>query len=167
MGRSIRIGLLGAMIVGMATSAAAQRLTGTPGLIIGQQDFVRLHWIEGSWRGKSDSSAPRYERYHFINDSTLVMESFADAKFSRPAERVRYEWRDRRFASTGSSGRWAATAFDSASVTFTPLSPGHNTFIWQRVDDDHWTVALSWPPSVDKPARQVVYHMERIKSGSP
>ncbi len=159
----LRVGLFSGLLMGIVASAApCQRPAPDPGLAIGQTDFARLQWIEGSWRGRASGGAPFFERYHFDNDSTLVVESFADSKFSKRTDQVRYLWRDRHFGKRGPGPQWVATSFDSVSVGFKPAAGGGNALIWRRVDEDHWSAVMTWPPTLDKPAREVVYKMERV-----
>jgi hypothetical protein len=160
----VRTSVLSAILLGVAgLSISAQTPMPKPGLVIGRADFARLRWIEGSWRGKSEDGAYFYERYRFTDDSTLLVESFVDAKFGKVSEQTRYVWRDRHFGNAGNGPRWVATAFDSQAVSFTPLSGAKNGLIWRWVDADHWTSVLTWPPTLDRPAREVVYQMERVK----
>jgi len=134
-------------------------------------DLAKLRWIEGSWRGTGDVEAPFYERYHFENDSTLVVDSFADEKFSKISEASRFELKEGQFGNGGDGARWAATAIDDKSISFDPTAKAQNSFRWERASADphpnEWKAVLWWPATNNKPAGQRVYRMERWPSPKP
>lgn len=134
-------------------------------------DLGKLRWIEGSWRGTGDVEAPFYERYHFENDSTLVVDSFADEKFGKLSETSRFELKDGQFGNGGDGARWAATGIDDKSIFFEPTAKAQNSFRWVRVSaEPHpnaWKAVLNWPATGNKPAGQRVYRMERWPPTKP
>ena len=134
-------------------------------------DLAKLRWIEGSWRGTGDVETPFYERYHFENDSTLVVDSFADEKFSKISETSRFELKDGQFGNTGEGARWAAIAIDDNSISFEPITKAKNSFRWERVSagpqPNEWKAVLWWPAANNKPAGQRVYRMERWQPPKP
>lgn len=136
------------------------------------RDLAHLRWIEGTWRGSGAEQPPFYERYRFADDSTLVVESFADSTLGAVTDVTRFELRGGRLTSvpgarpTGSTpvARWVATGFTAdTAVTFTPLANARNSFTWRRDSPDAWTAILDWPATADKPARRRVYDMRRWK----
>lgn len=120
-------------------------------------DLAKLRWIEGSWRGTGETQGPFYERYHFENDSTLVMEELADETLSKVTKVTRYELKDGQFGSGGS----VATALDDRSVTFSPLLKGRNSYRWQTESKDAWTAILTLPATNTTPAIETVYELKR------
>ena len=143
-----------------APNAAAQKPTPK---YITPPDLARLRWIEGSWRGTGDIEKPFFERYHFENESTLVMESLADESLSKVNEVTRYELKDGQFG----NGRAVATALDETSITFASLARADDTYHFQRVSENSWEAILSVPASGNTPARQINYHMERWPQKPP
>jgi len=129
---------------------------------ISNHELTKLRWIEGTWRGTGDVEKPFYERYHFENDSTLVVESFADETLSKVDDVTRFELRDGTFGNWGDGARWAATQLTDESITFEPVVRARNSFRWQRESKDLWKAILDWPASEGKPARQRIYRMERL-----
>ncbi|HET7457295.1 MAG TPA: hypothetical protein VFJ74_06550 [Gemmatimonadaceae bacterium] len=133
-------------------------------------DLAHLRWIEGTWRGSGSGQAPFYERYRFADDSTLVVESFADSTLGRVTDVTRFELRGGTLASTPNepkpgAARWVASRFaaDSA-VTFAPLARARNSFTWRRDSADAWTATLEWPATPGAAeARRRVYEMRRWK----
>ncbi len=119
-------------------------------------DLAKLRWIEGSWRGTGVGQAPFYERYHFENDSTLVVESFDNDKFDKVSDVSRFELKDGRF---GEGNRSAATEIDNDFVIFYSLKKGGNAFRWKREAKDLWQATVDWPVG------NRVYRMERWTPG--
>ena len=125
-------------------------------------DIAKLKWIEGSWRGTGDIDKPFYERYKLENDTTLLVESFDDDKFSKASDVSRFELKDGEFGNDGANGsRSAASAIDANSVTFEPVAKSRNSFRFERVSDNAWKAILTWPATDTTPAGQRTYNMER------
>jgi len=124
-------------------------------------EFQQLRWIVGDWRGSGPGQAPFYERYRFVDDSTLVVDSFRDSTFAAVTESARFELRGGRLS--GPEGRWAASQLASRSVTFIPISRARNVFTWRYDSPDRWTALLSWPATDTQPARSATYTMERVR----
>ena len=123
-------------------------------------DLARLRWIAGSWRGTGDGQAPFYERYRFVDDSTLLVDSFADSTLARVTETARYELRGGRLGNTGDV-RWVAVAIDGQSVSFAPVARARNGFTWRRDAADAWTAVLRWPAAGGQPERTRTYTLTR------
>ncbi len=135
-------------------------------------DLRALRWIEGTWRGTGDAQAPFYERYRLANDSTLVVESFADSTLAAVTETSRFHLRGGALTSVpGAAGdppaggpRWYASALSPDSVCFEPLAAVRNPFVWRRSPSpDEWLAMLSWPATAARPARTVTYTMRRTR----
>ena len=54
-----------------ATAPGSQR--GHPKAAFRTADFSKLKWLEGTWQGSSPGESTFYERYQFLNDSTIDM----------------------------------------------------------------------------------------------
>jgi hypothetical protein len=64
-----------------AAPAAPASPAATP-VRVTPREFATLRWIAGDWRGGGTGGTmqpPFYERYRFADDSTLLVESFADS----------------------------------------------------------------------------------------
>jgi hypothetical protein len=120
-------------------------------------DLVRLRWIEGTWRGTGATQPPFFERYHFENDTTLVMEELADQTATDATRTTRYELKDGKFGNE----RYVATALDDKSITFAPLIQGRNSFRWQSESKDVWKAILTLPATGSAPAKETIYVLER------
>ena len=125
-------------------------------------DLKKLRWIEGTWRG-TGFETPFYERYHFENDNTLIVEGLADESVSKVTDTTRFELKDGQFGND-SEGRSVATELTENYITFSPVTRG-NTFRFQKESADSWKAILTWPASEKRPAGERVYHMERWPPG--
>ena len=76
--------------------------------VLTPKDLRALRWIEGTWRGAGGGEKPFFERYAFVDDSTLRMESFADSTLGRVSDTTFYELRGGRFANRSARARWVA-----------------------------------------------------------
>ena len=125
-----------------------------------RQDFARLRWLEGSWRGRLPDGKYFHERYHFLDDSTIAMHGFADSTFASATDSSRITLRGQTIANEGAAARWVATTLDSSSVSFAPDRGASNHFVWSRESRDRWTATLR---SAGEPPRLTVYQMERVR----
>ena len=117
--------------------------------ILGAADLRALRWIVGTWRGSGDRQSPFYERYRFVDDSTLLMEGFKDSTLAQVTESSRYELRGGRFANAGpaDAAQWVAVRLTDGAVTFAPVRRARNRFTWRPVSTDEWIADLVWPPA--------------------
>lgn len=123
------------------------------------QDFGRLRWIEGNWRGQLPDRTYFYERYHFLNDSTIAMHAFADSTLMRATDSATITLRGGTVTDAGASAQWVATRLDSTGVEFAPVQPAHSPFSWTSESTDRWIATLR----ARDPARApTVYKMERV-----
>ena len=128
---------------------------------ITQQQFSSLRWLAGKWVGSGVDQGPFFERYSFSDDSTLIVDSFADSTFGPVTESARYELRGGVLANTGVM-RWTAVRIAGDSVVFVPLLKARNGFVWRRDDANRWTAVITWTAKDGKAARRV-YDMRRAK----
>ena len=121
----------------------------------------KLRWIEGTWRGTGDGVPPFFERYRFENDTTLAVETLAGVNIEKVTDVTRFELKDGKFGGGSEGSLWEASSIDDKSINFEPVTKARNSFRFERNSDDVWTATLSYPARADKPARQLVYRMER------
>jgi hypothetical protein len=125
------------------------------------QDFVRLRWLDGSWRGRLPDGGYFYERYRVLDDSTIAMRSFSDSLFARVTDSSSIALRHGSIANVGGD-RWVATRLDSTEVDFASERNASNNFTWKRDTPDRWTATLRSNDAEGRP-RTTVYPMERVR----
>lgn len=126
--------------------------------------FARLKWLDGKWRGVGTSGtrqAPFYERYRFVDDSTLVFGSYADSTFTRVSGTGRHEARRGRLTNVGQGPRWIAVRLDEVTVVFAPLERAENWLTWRRESTDQWTAILEWK-TAEGTERRLDYRMNGV-----
>jgi hypothetical protein len=126
-----------------ATSCEAPQTGGAPLRDVTPQEFGKMRWLTGTWRGQirsdDESDTPFYERWVAIDDSTLAMHRFSDSALTVPRDSARVElrggsihYRDakRTMPSTGLASR-AAIFFpegeERGGVTFNTQVPCGDT----------------------------------------
>jgi hypothetical protein len=141
-------------------SAPAQSLrnSGTP---FGVSDLAKLRWLEGTWRGTSTGESPVYERYHFVNDSTIEITYYSDSTLERPSGSGRVYLTVGRIYHTFGPGRWGASRIDKSGVYFVPQVNARNTFSWAYEGPNAWTATRRSGAS----GREMVavYQMRRMR----
>jgi hypothetical protein len=124
-------------------------------------DFRRLHWLGGDWRGFTADGKTFYERYEVQNDSTIVMATHADSTFTRATDNSRIVLRGGRVTNEAATARWHATRLDSTGVDFAPGEGARNTFTWARESETKWTATLRWTDRDGRP-QTTLYALHRI-----
>ena len=124
------------------------------------QDFGRLRWLEGRWRGQLPDRSYFYERYHFLNDSTIGMHGFSDSTFARATDSATIALRGGTVTDAGAAAQWVATRLDSSVVDFAPVQRAYGPFSWASESPNRWTATLRSADPVRPQA--TVYRMERV-----
>jgi hypothetical protein len=125
-------------------------------------DLQKLRWIEGTWRGTGDTNKPFFERYRFEGDSVLAVDGFEDETLKKITETTRFELKDGEFGGGNEGARYVAISIDDRAIEFGPAIKVKNGFRWERGAKDVWKATILLPATAEKPARQLVYRMERL-----
>jgi hypothetical protein len=126
-------------------------------------DLQKLRWIEGTWRGAGDANKPFFERYRFESDSVLAVDGFEDETLKKITETTRFELKDAEFGGGNEGTRYVAIWINDGGIEFGPALKVKNSFRWERESKDIWKATILLPANETKPARQLVYKMERMK----
>jgi hypothetical protein len=153
-------GVVAAAIVA-PSGVRAQR--GQPRTAFGTADLAKLKWIQGTWKGSTPNERTFYERYQFVNDSTIEITYFSDSTLTRTTGNGRVYLSVGRIFHTFGPGRWAATHVDDSGIYFVPQANAHNTFSWAVQSPDSWTSTVRMGLSGHD--RVTVYQMRRIGKG--
>lgn len=123
------------------------------------EQFVALRWLEGDWRGAEGTGAPFFERYRFVNDSTIAgWEYGADSTFAPQRDSGLITLRG---GTIMSGENYVATAVAADSILFAPVARS-NSFVWRRESDSSWVATLRWRNPQGEP-QQRIYHMRRAR----
>lgn len=158
--RALRLAAGAGVVV--ATVAGAQSQRGQPTTPFQASDFAKLHWLEGTWRGTSPGQSTVFERYRFVNDSTIEITYFADSTLARETGTGRVYLTVGRIYHTFGPGRWGATRLDQSGVYFIPQVNARNTFAWAYGSPDTWTATLRSGASGRETV--TVYEMKRVRA---
>jgi hypothetical protein len=93
----------------------------------------------------------------------LAVDGFEDETLQKVTETTRFELKDGEFGGGNEGARYVATSIDDRSVEFGPAVKVKNSFRWERESKDVWKATIMLPANATKPARQMVYKMERMK----
>jgi hypothetical protein len=120
-------------------------------------DFAKLRWLEGTWQGSGGGYDAFFERYHFVNDSTIEMTAFKDGTLTAVGSRSIIALRAGRIINESGSGRHEASKLTGNIVQFIPIRGATGSFMFQRMARDRWTATLQ--PRGN--AKRTVYEMKR------
>ena len=121
----------------------------------------RLRFLEGTWRGRMENGQAFYERYTFVDDTTIVMHNLADSTLTRATDSSRISLREGTIASVSGTSRYVASKIDSAGVQFEPVVGASNRFLWTPAGPNAWRATLEWKDKDGTP-KTTVYLLERI-----
>jgi hypothetical protein len=104
-----------------------------------------------------------YERYRFVNDTTMEIEYFGkDRTLSQLKRKGSVSLVNGAILHRDESGVWAANSIDDKSVHFAPRENADNSFSWEKQSSDLWLARLRIPDPQGK-QNEKVYRMERVK----
>ena len=146
------------LLAGLAAPAASQSTTPAPAPVSADQ-FRTLRWIEGDWRGTGAGGLVFFERYRFLNDSTIEQTTYADSTFSKPQERSALALRAGA-VTKGDPVKWVVTRVDTAGWQFSRVRDAASRFVWRPLDAHRW-IAILTPAS----GPVVRYELRRFTRG--
>ena len=154
----IRSALMTTMLASMVVIPI--RITQTPRTNVKVADFQRLRWLEGDWIGKGGSYPVFYERYTFVDDSTIEQQSFSDAGMKTVTDRSVIALRGGRVTNRGEGTLHNVVMLDATGVTFAPTKPGSNAFTFRRATKGAWLAILKAPNG-----KRTIYEMKPKRQG--
>jgi hypothetical protein len=145
----------------VADSAAASPATPPVAGTYTVADFHRLLWLAGQWQGFMPDGSRFFERYRFVDDSTIAMHSYSDSTFRKATDSARITLRGGVVADQGAKARWVATRLDSTGIDFAAERGATNNFTWAREDSTKWNATLRWTDEQGRP-QTVMYALHRF-----
>lgn len=122
--------------------AQSRSQRGQPRTPFSTADLAKLHWLEGVWEAQAAGQTTLYERYHFLNDSTIEISYYRDAGLTQETGTGRVYLTVGRVYHTFGAGRWGATSVGATGAYFIPQVNAHNTFAWSYESPDAWTITM-------------------------
>src|SRR5687768_1959879 len=92
------------------TTATASRVP--PPATVTPDEFASLRWLEGTWVGDDAGGEPFYERYAFVDDSTILAQSSPDSTFPSVDGASEIRLRAGRVTTGEEAMEWAVTSID-------------------------------------------------------
>ena len=114
----------------------------TPRTSVKLSEFRKLQWIAGDWVGSGGGYPAFYERYTFVNDSTIERQSFADETMQTVTDRATMALRNGRVINSSKTSRHDAVALDATGISFVSSRPGGNSFVFKRASKGRWLATL-------------------------
>ena len=154
---------VGAAVPGSARAqppAQSRSQFGQPTTPFTNSDFAKLRWLEGVWEAQSPGEMTLYERYHFVNDSTIEISYYRDPRLTQETGTGRVYLTVGRVYHTFGAGRWGATSVDASGAYFIPQVNAHNTFAWSYQTPDSWTMTMR--SGLSGREHVTVYQLRRI-----
>lgn len=143
-----------------AKVAAAQGSRAQPRTAFGPPDLAKVKWLEGSWAGTADGESSIYQRFKFVDDSTVEITYYRDDKFGQPTGSGRLYLSVGRIYHTFGSNRWVATRIGDQGLYLVPQSNARANFAWTFVSPNAWTFTMR--SGVGGHERVTVYDMKRV-----
>lgn len=134
---------------------------GQPKTPFSAADLAKVRWLEGTWEATAPGETTIYQRYHFVDDSTVQITYYRDPALAQETGNGRLYLTVGRVYHTFGPSRWAATHVDSDGLYFVPQTTARNSFAWEYKSPDSWTSTMR--AGVGGHEHVTVYQMRRIK----
>jgi hypothetical protein len=123
--------------------------------------FQTLRWLEGTWRGTGEGVSPFFERYRFVDDSTIRRYTYVDSSFAQISDSGTTALRGAGVTGGDPEPEWQVTSVDSTGWHFESLREAGRGFTWSRIRDGTWTARLVWRDAQGNP-RVRFYTLTRL-----
>jgi hypothetical protein len=163
MRRSIRGLAFAAALAAVAIPAGSARAQGKraqPRTAFSAPDLAKVHWLEGSWVGSTPGESSIYQRFKFVNDSTVDITYYRDPAFNQQSGTGRLYLSVGRIYHSFGANRWVATRIGDDGLYLVPQTTGRSKFAWNYVSPDAWTFTMR--TGAGGRERVTVYNMKRV-----
>jgi hypothetical protein len=130
-------------------------------LVVATRDFQHLRYLEGTWRGSGGGYDGFYERYRWMDDSTIRKYGYTDSTLAVISDSSEISLRANVVRSRSPRSSYVVVALDSTRALFAPERTGSNSFEWRPAGPGAWRATLMWD-SAGTP-RQVVYELRAYR----
>ena len=106
-------------------------------------DFAKLRFLQGRWKGTNPDGKEFFEEYAQPEPGVLQSRRYDSAAFTDGADSAHISLNDGEVLSRWNEFTWRAAEIHPDAATFTPVNaPG--TFVWQVVDDATLEATQRW-----------------------
>lgn len=106
-------------------------------------DFARLGFLEGYWKGEGADGKEFYEQYDRPEPGMFRSRRFASDAFDVHTEGSRITFHDGEVRSTWGTFSWRASSIGKDYATFEPIN-APSRFTWRRVDESTLEAEQCW-----------------------
>ena len=125
-------------------------------------DFSRLEFLLGRWKGEGPDGKPFYEQYERSDPHVFQLRRFADDTFTEPGDGSTLTFQAGEVISQWGEFTWRASSIESDAASFDPINaPGH--FSWHRIDERTLEARHRWTDNGQE--RQSTIALTRITTG--
>lgn len=122
-------------------------------------DFARLRFLEGRWRGEAPDGTPFHEQYDHPAPDVYRSRRFSDATFTEHSDGSTITFQDGEVVSQWGEFTWRASSIAPDAASFDPVNaPSH--FSWHRIDTDTLEARQRW--SADGKEQRYTITLTRI-----
>jgi len=106
-------------------------------------DFSRLEFLLGRWKGEGPDGKPFYEQYERSAPNVFRLRRFTDDSFTESGDGSTLTFEDSDVISQWGEFTWRASSIVPDAASFDPINaPGQ--FSWHRIDDDTLEARHRW-----------------------
>jgi hypothetical protein len=134
--------------------------SGAPRTPFASSDLAKVKWLEGSWAGTAEGEATIYQRFKFVDDSTVEINYYRDPAFGQASGNGRLYLSVGRIYHTFGSNRWVATRIGDKGVYLVPQTTARANFGWAYISPDEWRFTMR--TGVGGREHVTVYDMKRV-----
>ena len=151
------------LIAVAAPQVSAQQMSqrGQPKTAFSLSDFGKLRWLEGTWQSSAPGEQTIYEKFHFVDDSTVDITYYRDAALTQQTSSAKLYMSVGRVYHQFGPNRWGATHVDSDGLFLVPQTGARNTFAWDFKNNDSWTMTSR--SGLSGHDRETVWTLTRVK----
>jgi hypothetical protein len=106
-------------------------------------DFAKLHFLEGRWKGQSADGKDFYEEYDRPDQRTFRSRRFNSDAFTDHSEGSTITFLDGEVLSTWGEFTWRASEIGADHAAFAPVQ-APTQFTWRRLDDGTLEAHQRW-----------------------
>ncbi|KQQ91948.1 hypothetical protein [Massilia sp. Leaf139] len=124
-------------------------------------DFSKLQFLEGRWKGQSPDGKEFFEQYDRLDQRTFRSRRFSNAAFDQHSDGSTITFLDGEVLSEWGKFTWRASEIGADHATFAPVN-APSQFIWRRVDDSTLEAHQRWSTDGDGEEQHYTIRMTRL-----